>query len=196
MAQGYKVVTVEIEGDGGLVMHNGQTANPLNPYAKAIKQISSKRKKVDADHEQMAEIEWEAGLYLDDDKRVYLPGYVVEACIVNGAKKTKDGQTAKTALFVDGDAEFFVDGQPVLLDEIRGKPQYQLAVPVKVTTSRVMRTRPIFKKWSAKFSVHVMEGVTNTAAVKGWIENAGALVGLCDWRPRYGRFRLKSFIEE
>lgn len=195
MADGYTVVNVEIEGDGGLVMHNGQTANPLNPYAKALKQISGKRKKVDADHEHMAEIEWEAGLYLDDDKLVYLPGYVVEACIVNGAKKTKDGQTAKTCLFIDGDAQFFVDGKQVKLDDIKGNPKYQLAVPVKVQTSRVMRTRPLFKNWSCKFTLHLMKDVANTATVKGWVESAGTLVGLCDWRPRYGRFRVTKFEE-
>jgi hypothetical protein len=195
MADGYTVVKVEIEGDGGIVLHNGQTANPLNPYAKAIKQISSKRKKVDADHEQMAELEWEAGLYLDDDKRVNLPGYVIEACIVNGAKRTKDGQTAKTCLFVDGDADFFVEGSQVKLDDIKSNPKYQLAVPVKVQTSRVMRTRPMFKNWSASFTLHLMKDVANTNTVKGWVENAGSLVGLCDWRPRYGRFRVKSFKE-
>jgi hypothetical protein len=195
MPNGYTILRVEIAGDGGMVMHNGQTANPLNPYAKAIKQISGKRKKVDADHEAMAEIEWEAGLYLDDDKGVYLPGYVVEACIVNGAKKTKDGQTAKTCLFVDGDAQFFVDSKPVKLDELRGNPKYQLAVPVKVQTSRVMRTRPMFKNWSSKFTLLVMKDVANTVAVKSWVENAGSLVGLCDWRPRYGRFRITSFKE-
>ena len=195
MSTGYTILHVEIEGDGGMVMHNGQTANPLNPYAKAIKQISGKRKKVDADHEAMAGIEWEAGLYLDDDKGVYLPGYVVEACIVNGAKKTKDGQTAKTCLFVEGDAQFFVDGKAVKLDDIKDSPKYQLAVPVKVQTSRVMRTRPMFKNWSSKFTLHVMKDVANTVAVKSWIENAGSLVGLCDWRPRYGRFRIKSFKE-
>lgn len=195
MADGYKVVNVEIEGDGGIVLHNGQTANPLNPYAKAIKQISSKRKKVDADHEAMAELEWEAGLYLDDGKNVYLPGYVIEACIVNGAKKTKDGQTAKTCLFVDGDAEFFVDGKSIKLDDIKGNPKYQLAVPVKVQTARIMRTRPMFKNWSAKFTLHLMKDVANTQAVKDWVQNAGSLVGLCDWRPRYGRFRVTRFEE-
>jgi mono/diheme cytochrome c family protein len=55
MYSGYKIVSAEIEGDGALVMHNGQTANPLNPYPKALKQVSGKRKKVDADHAAMAE---------------------------------------------------------------------------------------------------------------------------------------------
>ena len=40
MNSGYKIVSAEIEGDGALVMHNGQTANPLNPYSKALKQVS------------------------------------------------------------------------------------------------------------------------------------------------------------
>ena len=110
-------------------------------------------------------------------------------------KRPKTGRPPKTCLFVDGDAQFFVNGEAVKLDDLRGNSKYQLAVPVKVQTSRVMRTRPLFKDWSSKFTLHVMKDVANTMAVKSWIENAGSLVGLCDWRPRYGRFRIKSFME-
>lgn len=191
--KGYKEYEVTIEGTVPIVMHNGQTADPLNAYSKALKAVSSKRKKVDDDYEKMAGIEWEAALYLDKDKRVMLAGHVVEACIVGGAKKSKSGQQAKTALFVDGDAEFFADGKQVTLDAIKDKGEYRLAVPVKVGTARVVRTRPKFDKWSAKFSLQVMDNVANESEVQGWLRDAGLLVGLCDWRPRYGRFRVVEF---
>jgi hypothetical protein len=42
MAAGTKAYRVTIEGTAPIIMHNGQTADPLNQYAKAIKQISGK----------------------------------------------------------------------------------------------------------------------------------------------------------
>jgi hypothetical protein len=195
-SKGYKEYEVTIEGTVPIVMHNGQTADPLNPYSKAIKQVSSKRKKVDDDYEKMAALEWEAALYLDKQKRVILNDYVVESCIVGGAKKSKSGQQAKTALFVSGDAEFLVDGRPVTLDEIKGKPEYRLAVPVKVGMARVVRTRPKFDKWSSKFTLQVMDNVANESEVKDWLRDAGMLVGLCDWRPKFGRFKVVAFSEK
>jgi hypothetical protein len=198
MSKGYKEFQVTIEGTVPIVMHNGQTADPLNGYAKALKQISGKRKKVDADHEKMAEIEWEAALYLDrstDPPKVNVSGHVVEACIVGGAKRSKMGQTAKTALFVDGDADFFVEEKTVTLEELKGKPEFRLAVPVKVGTARVVRTRPRFDKWSATFRLQMMDNVANENDVRDWVRDAGLYVGLCDWRPRYGRFRVKEFNE-
>ena len=198
MSNGFKVYSVTIEGAVPIVMHNGQTADPLNGYSKAIKAISGKRKKVDADHEKIAELEWEAALYLDRSSEPYpviISGHVVESCIVAGAKRSKMGQAAKTALYVDGDARFFVGGKEVTLDDIKGKPEYRLATPVKVGMARVVRTRPFFKGWSAQFTLNVMDNVANKDEVEGWIKDAGLYVGLCDWRPRYGRFKLVDFKE-
>ena len=68
-----------------------------------------------------------------------------------------------------------------------------MATPVKVGMARVVRTRPFFKGWSAQFTLNVMDNVANKDEVEGWIKDAGLYVGLCDWRPRYGRFKLMDF---
>ena len=41
MASGYKQYEVILEGDS-LIMHNGRTSNPLDPFAKAMKEVSIK----------------------------------------------------------------------------------------------------------------------------------------------------------
>jgi hypothetical protein len=41
----YKQLALTIIGTAPLVMHNGQTADPLNKYAKMLKGVSGKRKK-------------------------------------------------------------------------------------------------------------------------------------------------------
>jgi hypothetical protein len=63
----WKTLTYRITGDAPLIMHNGALANPLSAASKALKQVTSKKKKTDADFERMAEIEFKAGLYMDED---------------------------------------------------------------------------------------------------------------------------------
>jgi hypothetical protein len=46
----YKLLSLTIVGTAPLLMHNGQTADPLNKYAKMLKSVSGKRKKTEADH--------------------------------------------------------------------------------------------------------------------------------------------------
>ena len=46
------------------LMHNGQLSDPLNEWTKAKKKITDKKKKTDADHEEVSRLEWMGGLYL------------------------------------------------------------------------------------------------------------------------------------
>ena len=89
--------SLTLRGRNQILLHNGQTADPRNRYAKDMKAISSKRKKVDADFDQMARIEWFAGLYVGDyqkDGNTYatttIPAHVIEGTIIGGAKKSKN----------------------------------------------------------------------------------------------------------
>ena len=61
----YKSISLMIVGTSPLVMHNGQTADPLNKYAKMLREISAKRRKTEADFIEMARIEFVAALYMD-----------------------------------------------------------------------------------------------------------------------------------
>jgi len=53
---------------------------------------------------------------------------------------------------------------------------------------RIMRTRPIFRNWSALAVIEYESSLLNLEQVDRWIQTAGVQVGICDWRPRYGRF--------
>ncbi len=55
-----KEIIVAINGPI-LMMHNGRTKDPLDPYAKALKKLTGKRKKTDADYLEISRLEWEAG---------------------------------------------------------------------------------------------------------------------------------------
>lgn len=199
---------VTLTGTTDLLLHNGQTADPRNQYAKAMKAVSGKRKKTDADLDQLAKIEWFAGLYLgrvEKDGVKYattiLPSHVLESAFVAGARKSKRGVQAKSGLFVTQQAVLNFAGKPQgdlteeqlqqALDELYEGGEHHLTVGVKVSTSKVMRTRPKVGDWSASLELEYDDAVMTFADVREVIEDAGRLVGVGDWRPKYGRFNAE-----
>jgi hypothetical protein len=182
----WKTVTYKLTSVCPLLMHNGQMADPLNKFAKALKQVTSKRVKTDADYEEMARIEFLAGLYMSKDGPV-LPAQMIDAAMINGAKKSKEGVQAKSGLFCPEHAILEYDG-PRTTDELWEDERFRYAALVKVGTARVVRTRPIFESWSAVVKVNIEESVVNPSRVDDWIVITGSMVGLGDWRPRYGRY--------
>jgi hypothetical protein len=192
MAKGYLQYECELSGDS-LIMHNGQTADPLNSFSKAMKEISSKRKKTDADFEALANIEYQAGLYLNGKGEVIIPSRVLESVLVEGAKKSKEGKLALSGMFVDTDAILEYDGGMMSVKQLMESPEHRICVAVRIGMSKVMRTRPHFKNWRAVFKVSVNEQVANEAQLKRWLEDAGSYVGIGDWRPRHGRYELENF---
>jgi hypothetical protein len=183
----YEVLNFKIQGTTPTILHNGQMADPLNRYAKALKEITPKQKKTDPDHEAMARIEWEAGLYLDSDLRVSWPGENIQQMLVAAARKTKAGKDAMAGLFVAGMSPIQYDG-PTGVEELWEDERFRLRVPVRVKQARVMRTRPIFRDWGIEFAVNYLPEVIKPAEIKSWVQTAGVVIGLSDWRPQYGKF--------
>lgn len=179
-----------LTGDAPLICHNGQTADPLNGYAKAIKAISGKKTKTESDFEEMAKLEFLAGLYMSKEDGPILTAMMIDACVIRGAMKSKDGVSAKSGFFTVEDARLEYNG-PRTGEELWKLPEFRLSVPVRVGQARVIRTRPIFNEWSAVVTVQYEDGVVNPATVVSWFTVAGSLVGLGDWRPRFGRFQAK-----
>lgn len=185
----YKTLNFKITGVVPLLMHNGQLADPLNDLSKAIKKITSKRDRTDADEEEKARLEWHGSLYLKDGKPC-LPGEILEAAFVAAAKKQKKGKQANAGIFCDDSYPLTYDGarNP---QELWADPQYRLTVRAVVKQNSVMRTRPIFRDWSCNIQVRYDEGLLNEEDVNRIVRTTGEIVGVGDWRPKYGRFTVE-----
>ena len=188
-----KELKCRIRGLVPLILHNGRLKNPRDKMAKQIKEYTSKRKKTDADFEEISRLEWFAGLYTDDEGNVVIPGTNIEGMVVSGAKKAKRGKDFQAGVFCDENPVIEHDG-PKDLNELWMDERFvmETAVKVKSTGGSVMRTRPIFREWSLNFKLTYSDDVVNEADVKKALEDAGRLVGLCDWRPKFGRFEIVS----
>lgn len=186
------IIKFLITGIAPLIMHNGQLADPTNEWSKAMKKITSRKKKTDADFLELKRTEWFGGLYLDEDgKRPVIPADVVLGTVIAGAKKHKNGVEAKAGIYeAKPYYELQYDG-PKNLDKLFDDGRFCDYRSVRNQQNRVMRSRPIFKKWSAVIELLVDPEIIDPAKVIEAMESAGERVGIGDYRPRYGRFAVE-----
>jgi hypothetical protein len=179
--------TITLTGTAPLLMHNSRLSNPLDPATKALKKVTGKRQKTDDDHEQIARLEFAGGLYLDPDVGPYIPGENIARCLVDGAKLTKMGVKVTRGVFISTDVN------PLAYDGPRDEQKlwdagWRHMASVKIGTSRTMRCRPWFPEWRVQADGILDPSVLELEDLTGIADNAGSLIGLGDWRPRFGRF--------
>lgn len=185
-----EIMKLRIVGTSPLMMHADTLANPLNPITKAHKELTSKRKKTDEDHEAIAKSEFIAGAYWDKDMGFYVPGANFDATFWSGAKLSKLGVHWKRgAMVVTDKAKVLFDG-PSTPEKLWKDFRFVDCRGVKVGQSKVMRYRPIFLEWAVSLDVAVNPDVLNINEAKKAIEDAGKLIGVCEYRPRFGRFEV------
>lgn len=198
-------VEYRLTGDAPLLMKCAQMSDPLNRFSKELKSISSKRMKTDADYEEMGRIEHAGSLYMVEGIGPVIPADNITAAIREGAKKTKEGKVAQSAVFgadpgyfkleYDGPRtpkELFEDTTPRQTPYAEG---FRFTVPVMRNNARIISTRPIFHNWALTAVIMYEDSIINFASLDKWIKKAGTMSGLCEWRPRYGRFTAECLTE-
>jgi len=188
----YETVSFELTGIAPLLVQNGQLANPMHDSAKALKALTGKRKKTDADLEEIARTEFLWSLYLDSDGEPCIPGENIEAMLVEAAKRTREGKLAKAGMFVDHDPKIIYDGPKDPEGLWKQGKRFALPKMVKIGGVKVPKTRPIFRVWSMGVTVSFATDVINEASVVEWMQSAGRFVAIGTWRPKYGRFDAKK----
>lgn len=148
--------------------------------------------------------EWKTSIYFDEEAGVFLPALNVEACFIQAAKQFKitGRQTAsayfKSGVFCETDKlPFYVSGKQIKkIEEIGENPDtsiLRLGVKNPSTRARNTRYRAQFYNWSSQFNLIVAADDYITAdLLKEVIEYAGSYIGLGDFRPRFGRFKVTS----
>jgi hypothetical protein len=184
----YQSLKFTITGVSPLLMHNGQLVDPLNYYSQKLKEVTKKRTKTDADHDEMGRIEFYGGLYLSNGEPC-IPGEVLEAAVIRGAMKEKRGPQAKAAILIHNNPALQYDG-PRTPEELWKDERFRLRVAAKVGQAKVMRTRPKFDNWSADVDIKFLPSLLNAKEVKSFLVTAGEQIGIGDWRPRFGRFEV------
>lgn len=183
-----KNLKVTWKGITPLIMHSCQCVNPLHPLSIEMKKYTSKKKKTEEDLLKIADLEWESGAYWKEGFGLYMPAENVEATIVNGAKAFKKGKDAQKYLVVSDLYIPFNYGENLSKEELIANYEYRDTRPMTVQRSKVMRTRPRFDQWNITFNLQYDEEKMDLNEVVQILDYAGQYVGLCDSRPKYGKF--------
>lgn len=185
-------ISIHIEGVSPLIQNSIDKANPFHPATKALKALTSKRKKSEEDLEEIMRREWEAGMYRDA-AGPYVPSLWVESMIRDGAKKNKNGKKVTAALLTEVDRFYVEYDGPKGLEEMWADGRFLDYRAVTVQRAKTMRARPKFDAWALTFDVLVNANELDPAEVQQALDNAGMLVGLGDYRPKFGRFVVRQF---
>lgn len=186
-----KTIKLKWTGIRPLVMHNGLMADPTNPLTRRIKEIVSKgsKKLTDSDYEERDRIEWEAGLYWNDALGAHIPSDNIERCLQLGAQKSRIGKDVQAAVFCsEPEIRLDYDG-PKSKEKLYETGRYILRKGVAIQKSRLIRIRPMFPTgWSISFELEFDDSILNEKSLLKAATDSGALIGLGDWRPKFGRF--------
>lgn len=187
-------IGVTITGDRPLLMHNGQLANPLNPWAKRLKTFTSKRQKTDEDYIEIMRIEFMGGLYYDKKIGAYIPGINLEGCIWEGAKKKKRGTQVREGLTCLEDRVPLKYTGPRDPDAMWDLEEFRDVRGVKLNgKSTMMRCRPVFRDWSLSFGLSYFPDVIDPESIREALDDAGRRIGLGDYHYRFGKFSVTGW---
>ena len=189
---------IHLKGTAPLLMHNSRLANPLDPAAKALKKATSKRTKTDDDHEEIARLEHAGSLYLDSDVGPYIPSDNIWRALFDAAKKHKFGVKLKEGVVFDANLHgpktiagvnpLSYAGTARTAEALWKDENYRHLASVKIGTSRTMRCRPVFRDWQVEAVGFLDPNILDFADLVLVAGTAGQVIGLGDWRPKYGRF--------
>ena len=188
---------ITISGVRPFLMHAAGAVNPLSTQAKAAKAVSSIRKKTEADHAKMAEMDWLNSFYKDNLDRPVVPADSFLGSLISGAKKLRLKGDALSSIDVVDDALLTGHGHPAgsnatILDFwSNGVGPFVDVRGVRVQNARIMRYRPRFNHWKATFQIF-LSGLDSDRFLQ-IARTAGESCGIGDYRPRFGLYEISRF---
>ena len=179
-------VNLKIQGSQDILFHRW---NDEAVQAKAEAKRGSIEKKTD---------DLESYVYRDDRGFIAVPGRYIIRSIVEAGRNFSDPRSSRKTAKDLVQAAVMCDElySPIL---VNGQPtkdwDYEDRQRVCIMRNAVTRTRPAFRKgWQVEFTLVslVPEHITPDFLRK-LVDNAGMLIGLGDFRPTYGRFKVVNW---
>lgn len=186
-----KRMDVEIRGTAPLLIHR------FDETAESEK----KTRKIEVNRRDPRE-EATKCAYIAKDGTFYFNAFAIPGCMGNAGASHKQRGSRKTLRFVvpsavrmEVDAVTILNGKGPAKDfEVDSRP-----VTIPATKGRVMRHRPRFDQWGAKFVLLVNDDMIAVETAHQLLNEAGEQVGIGDFRPEkrgpFGTFRVTKFEE-
>lgn len=138
--------------------------------------------------------------YIAADGTYYFNSFAIPCAMGSAGANHKATGTRKTLRFVvpsairmDADTVTIMNGSGVAKSfEVDSRP-----VTIPATKGRVMRHRPRFDQWGARFTLHVNDDLLSPDMAHTLLNEAGQSIGIGDFRPEkrgpFGTFRVVKF---
>lgn len=173
-----------------MLHHSSRIANPLDPGVKELRLLTSKRKKTDEDHMEIARKEFELGMYFDKSLGPYIPGECVLRSFIFGGKVQKLGAAMNRSVQVaEEKCRLEYDG-PRTVQGLWDAKFYDIRTVV-VQQSRTMRCRAAFSNWTTHAEVYFDASMVNRDQLVQAMNDGGRFSGLGDYRPQFGRYEVE-----
>ena len=186
-----KSVQVEIRGITPLLIHK----------FGAEAESSKKTRRIEVQNKDPRE-EARKVAYIADDGTFYFSAFSIPNAMGNAGSSHKATGTRKSLRYVvpsavrmDSDTVTIMNGTGPAEDfEVDARP-----VTIPATKGRIMRYRPRFNQWGAKFIVHIDDELLSCDMAHQLLNEAGQSIGIGDFRPEkrgpFGRFRVTQWSE-
>lgn len=179
-----KVVKVRVEGTSPLLMHRF-TQDNLGTLPSKTKKRDEKKNQDDA----------ESYLYKDENGNLVQPStHLIGAMKKAGAQYQIVGKGKSTYKNVMGSGAVIIERDMIPHEVQEWEPDIRAVV---IQSARVMRTRPVMKKWALAFGMEVDDDEVPLEVLKEILDYAGRRVGIGDFRPEkggpFGRFIVTNF---
>ena len=108
--------------------------------------------------------------------------------MILAARRFKRGKQFESGVFSAEQSWPLIYDGPKDVASLAAIPKFADLRTVVIMRSRVLCCRPVFFPWSLKFALNFDE--VEEKEVRRALGIAGDCIGLCDYRPRYGRFEV------
>lgn len=169
---------VKIEGTKPLLMH-APTAIGDNPKQRRGEHLPPEK-------------EAEQYLYKDEKGNIVIPSLNIKAMLRDAGRNYKiSGRRTTYGAMIKAGIE--IEPHPYVP---LGHNGWKVDIrPVVVQRSRILRARPCFSKWELVFTiVNKDPQVLLRDTMKKIVEDAGKYIGLGDYRPEFGLFKVVKFV--
>lgn len=189
---------VSIKGITPLLIHNGRTANPLDEYAKRMKNLTSKRKKTEEDIKELLALQWESGLYWDQKLGLHMPTENILAALHKACKKHKMGPLVPGFVFDEAIGFPIIVPHHTDFEALKADESNRFIKTVTIQRSKTLSCRPMFNDWSIGLEFFVDETLLSLEDVKLILTTMASRIGLGVWTPshpkpgNFGRFLIKK----
>ena len=187
-----KTIEVEIRGNTPLLIHK---------FAEQAEQAKATRRVMVDSYDPRTEATKNA--YIAPDGTYYFNAFAIPATMANAGVNHKMRGSRKTLKFIVPSAvRMEVDTVTILDGDGKAARNFEVdsrPVTIPATKGRVMRHRPRFDNWGAKFRLILNDQMLSSEDAHRLLNEAGESMGIGDFRPEkrgpFGTFRVTKFEE-